>query len=85
MDGMDTIFSVLVFGRNRLLIGLSNAMVIFFLSDINSFIFLPLNPGIYRTSDVPNILCPRCKKQDESHPPSYLLLQAVQNYSRRHQ
>ena len=57
-------------GRNFLLIGLSNIMmVVFFLSGINLSIFLPLNPVIYRIGNTPNILCPRCKKQDESQPP----------------
>ena len=57
-------------------------MVVFFLSGINSFIFLPLNPAIYRIGNTPNILRPRCNEQDESHPPFYLLLQDFQNYSR---
>ena len=65
----ETIFSVLIFGENVLLIGLSNVMmVIFFLSGINLSIFLPLNPAIYRTGSAPNILCPRCKEKDDSHP-----------------
>ena len=59
----ETIFSVLVFGENTLLIGLSDGiMVIFFLSGINLSIFLPLNPAIYRIDNAPNILCPRCKE-----------------------
>ena len=33
-------------------------MVVFFLSGINSFIFLPLNPAIYRIGNAPNILSP---------------------------
>ena len=56
-------------------------MVILFLSGINLSILLPLNPAIYRIGNTPNILCPRCKEQDES----FLLLQVVQNYSRLHQ
>ena len=44
-----------------------------FLSCMNLSIFLPLNPAIYRIGNAPNILCPRCKEQDESHPPSPLL------------
>ena len=64
-----TIFWVLVSGENILLIGLSNAMmVIFFLSRIPLSIFLPLNPAIYGTGYPTNILCPRCKEQDESYP-----------------
>ena len=59
----ETIFSFLIFGENVLLIGLSNAMmVINFLSGINLFSFLPLNPAIYRIGNAPNILCPRCKE-----------------------
>ena len=58
-------------------------MVVVFLSGINLSIFLPLNPAIYRIGNVPNILRPRCKKQDESQSPFYLLLQDFQNYSRR--
>ena len=59
----ETIFSVLVFGENTLLIGLSDGiMVIFFLSGINLSIFFPLNPAIYRIDNAPNILCPRCKE-----------------------
>ena len=39
----ENIFSVVIFGETFLLIGLSNAMmVIFFLSDLNLSIFLPL-------------------------------------------
>ena len=59
-------------------------MVIFFLSRIPLSIFLPLNPAIYGTGYPTNILCPRCKEQDESYPPPpfYLLLQADQNYPR---
>ena len=56
-------------------------MVILFLSGINLSILLPLNLAIYRIGNTPNILCPRCKEQDES----FLLLQIVQNYSRLHQ
>ena len=70
----ETIFSFLIFGENVLLIGLSNAMmVINFLSGINLFNFLPLNPAIYRIGNAPNILCPRCKEQDESHPITSLI------------
>ena len=80
----ETIFLVLILGKNLLLIGLSNAMMVaFFLSGINLSIFLPLNPEIYRIGNAPNILCPRCKEQDESHPNSqpsfYLLLLDFQN------
>ena len=54
-----------------------------FLYDKNLPIFLSLNPAIYRTGNVPNILCPRCKEKDETHsnplPPFYLLLQDFQN------
>ena len=61
-------------------------MVVFFLSGINSFIFLPLNPAIYRIGNTPNILSPFysdwCEEQDQSDPPFYLLLQDFQNYSR---
>ena len=65
----ETIFSVLIFGENVLLTGSSNAMmVIFFLSGMNLSIFLPLNPAIYRIGNELNVLCPRCKEQDESHP-----------------
>ena len=65
----ETIFSDLILGENLSLIGLLNAMMVaLFLSDINIFIFLPLNPAIFRIGNAPNILCPRCKKQDESHP-----------------
>ena len=79
----ETIVSVLILGENLLLIVLSNAMMVtFFLFGINLSIFLPLNPAIYRTVNVPNILYPRCKEQDESHPnslpPFYLLLQDFQ-------
>ena len=63
----ETIFSVLIFGENVLLIGSSNVMmVIFFLSGMNLSIFLPLNPAIDRIGNALNVLCPRCK--DESHP-----------------
>ena len=66
------------YGENVLLIGLLNIpVVILFLSGINLSILLPLNPAIYRTGNTPNILCPRCKEQDES----FLLSQVVQNYS----
>ena len=65
----EAIFSVLIFGENLLLIGLSNAMMVkFFLPGINLSIFLPLNPAICRIGNAPTILCPRCKEQDESHP-----------------
>ena len=61
----ETIFSVLISGENLSLIGLLNAMMVaLFLSGINIFIFLPLNPAIFRIGNAPNILCPRCKKQD---------------------
>ena len=40
------------------------------------------NSAIYRIGNKQNILYPRCKEQNESHPRFYLLLQAVQNYSR---
>ena len=64
----ETIFSVLILAENLFLIGLSNAMMVaFFLSGINLSIFFPLNPAIYRIGNAPNILCPRCKEQDESH------------------
>ena len=77
-----TIFSVMIYGENVLVIGLLNIpVVILFLSGINLSILLPLNPAIYRIGNTPNILCPRCKEQDES----FLLLQVVQNYSRLHQ
>ena len=35
----------------------------------NLSIFLPLNPAIYRigTHQISNILCTRCKEQNESH------------------
>ena len=63
--------------------GLSNAIVVaFFVSGINLSIFLPLKPAEYRTGNAPNILRPRCKAQDESHPSFYILLQDFQNYSR---
>ena len=66
----ETIFSVLILGEDFLLIGLKNAMMVtIFLSGINLSIFLPLNPAIYRIGNAPNILCPTCKEQDESHPP----------------
>ena len=46
------------------MIGLSNTiMVIFFLSDINLFIFLPLDPAIYRIGNKPKILFRRGKEQ----------------------
>ena len=80
----ETIFSVLTLGESLLLISLSDVMMIsFFLSGMNLSIFLPLNPVIYRTGNASNMLCPRCKEQDESHPnpqpPFYLLLQDFQN------
>ena len=63
------LFSVLILGEIFWLIGLSNAiMVVFFLSGINLSIFLTFNPPIYRIGNAPNILCPRCKEQGESHP-----------------
>ena len=40
-------------------------VVVFFLSDINLSVFFPLNPVIYRIGNVPNILHPRCKEQDD--------------------
>ena len=79
----ETKYSVLMLGEKFLMIGLSNAMkVVFFLYCINLLIFLPLNPAIYRIANVPNILRPRCKEQDESHPPFDLLLQNFQNYNK---
>ena len=78
----ETIFSVLILRENLLLTDLSNDGCIF-LSGINLSIFLPLNPAIYIIVNAPNILCPRCNEQDESHanplPPFYLLLQDFQN------
>ena len=59
-----TIFSDLIF--KEIFTGLLR--VTFFLSCIFLFIFLPLNPAIYRIDNVPNILCPRGKEQNESHP-----------------
>ena len=80
----ETTFSVQILGETFSLIGSSNAiMVVFFLSGINLYIFLLLNPAIYRIGKAPNILRPRCNKQDESQSPFYLLLQDFQNYSRR--
>ena len=59
----ESIISVLIFGKNFLLIGLSNAlMVLFFLSGINLSIFLPLNLAIYRIANAPNILSPGSKE-----------------------
>ena len=49
-------------------------MVLFFSSGIDLFIFLPINPAIYRISNTPNILCPRCKEQDEYHSSVYLFI-----------
>ena len=74
----ETILSVLILGEKFLLIGLSNAMMVaFVLSGINPFthlsIFLSLNPVIYRIGNAPNILCPKCKEQDESHTPGFPL------------
>ena len=65
----ESIFAVLILGENLSLIGLSNAMIVsFFLSRTNLSVFLPLNPAIYRIDNAPNILCTKCKEQDESHP-----------------
>ena len=61
-------------GEN-LQIGLRNAIrAVFFLSGVDLFIFLHLNPAIYKIGNAPIILCSRCKEQDESHSPFYLLL-----------
>ena len=57
----------MILGVHFSLIGLSNTvMVIFFLSDINLSIFLPLNPAIYKIGNTPKILFRRSKEQDES-------------------
>ena len=56
--------------KKILLIGLSNGTkVIYFLSCINLSTFLPLNPAICTIYNVSNILCSRCKGQDDSPPP----------------
>ena len=65
------IFSVLISAVKILLIGLRNAMT-------DSYIFsilyklihfsLPLNAAMHRKGNAPNILCPRCKEQNESQP-----------------
>ena len=33
-----------------------------------TYFCLPLNPAIHRMGNAPNILCPRCKEQEESQP-----------------
>ena len=45
-------------------------MDIYFLSAINFSIHFSfsLNPAIHRMGNAPNILCPRCKEQEDSHP-----------------
>ena len=44
-------------------------------------IYISLNPAIHRMGYAPNILCPRCKEQEEFQTLFYILLQAFQNYS----
>ena len=43
-------------------------MVVFFLSDINLPIFLPLDPAIYRIDSAKKVLFPTSKEQDEPQP-----------------
>ena len=65
----ETTFAVLILEEILLLIGFPNAiMVAFFLFGINSSILLPLSPAIFRIGNAANILCPKCKDQDESRP-----------------
>ena len=80
----DTIFLVLIYGVKLFLVGLRNA-------PIDSYIFsvwyklihfsVPLNPTIHRMRIASNILCRRCKEQEESQPYFVYFLQAFQNYS----
>ena len=45
--------------------------MVFILSGINLSIFLPfylLNPAMQKMCNTLNILCPKCREQDESHP-----------------
>ena len=77
-----TIFSVLILGKK-----FSDWFIKCYCGCIFSirykFIyFAPLKPAIYKTGNASNILRPRCKAQDESHPALYLLLQDFQNYFR---
>ena len=67
----DTISSVLKFGVRLLLIVSINALMdTCFLSGTNFSIHFsfPLNLAIHRIGSAPNILCPRCKEQKDSHP-----------------
>ena len=65
----DTILSVLISGVKLLLIGLRNALMDnYIFSILYKLIHFShtLNPAIHRMGNVPNILCPRCKKQKDS-------------------
>ena len=58
-------------GVKLFLIGWRNALMdsyIFCICYKCTYFFLPLNPAIHRKGNAPNILCPRCKEQEESQP-----------------
>lgn len=68
MDGR-TLYPQSWYLKKILLISsLNGTKVIYFLSCINLSTFLPLNPAICTICNVSNILCSRCKEQDESPP-----------------
>ena len=73
----DTVFSVLIYGVKHFLIGLRNALMDSCLFSIRNKLIhfsLPLNPAIHWMGIPPNILCPRCRKQEESHPILYFIV-----------
>ena len=67
----DTIFSVLISGLKNFMNGLRNTLTdkyVLFIWYKHIYFSLPLNPAIHRMGNTPNILCPRCKGQEESKP-----------------